>query len=407
MRFEGLKLYDKQKQIADSIIQSDKMYHCICASRQCGKSVLALQLLLYFAINNPNWQCCYCTMTYSQSQKVFKTLLAGIKNWNIIAKTNRIENSIILNNGSEIYFKSYQRADTIRGYSFNVVLLDEAAFMDDADYYEALRPTLAAAGKKCILCSSPRGSNFFYDIYQSGLKNEPNYASYFLSYTDSPYINLDEIEDARKKLPDKIFRAEYLGEFIDGAQSVFDNYRNCVNIAAADGKCFAAIDVGRQNDYTVLTIMRGRKVVFMNRWNNTTWEVITAEICKVLGQYKPVQTYVEVNGIGDVFFEMLMKALRSTQCQTELKPWTTTNVSKANIIEKLIADFASKNISIPNWPPLLDELGWFGAEYSKKNHSIVYAARNGKNDDTVMSLAICNWHSNHSQNSGVYVFDFI
>ena len=111
MRFEGIKLYDKQKQIADSIIKSDKMYHCICASRQCGKSVLALQLLLYFAINNPNWQCCYCTMTYSQSQKVFKTLLAGIKNWNIIDKTNRIENSIILKNESEIYFKSYQRAE--------------------------------------------------------------------------------------------------------------------------------------------------------------------------------------------------------------------------------------------------------------------------------------------------------
>ena len=407
MVFEGVKLYDKQKQIADSIIQSDKMYHCICASRQCGKSVLALQLLLYFAINYKNWQCCYCTMTYSQSQKVFKTLLAGIRNFKIIKKTNRVENSIILKNGSEIYFKSYQRADTIRGYSFELVILDEAAFMDDQSYYEALRPTLVAAGKKCILCSSPRGNNFFFDIYQAGLRGEPNYASYFLSYMDSPYINLHDVEDARQKLPEKIFRAEYLGEFIDGTMSVFENYRNCIGISAKDGKTFAAIDVGRQNDFTVLTVMRGRKVIYINRWNNDTWTNIISEICKVLKQYVPIQTWVEVNGVGDVFFEMLAKGLKTNNIPTELKPWTTTNITKANIIEKLITDFATKQICIPNYGVLIDELGWYGAEYSKTSRCIVYNAQNGKHDDCVMSLAICNWNSNTNESAGTYVFDFI
>lgn len=407
MTFESAKLYPKQQEIANAIVNSEKMYHIIDAGRQCGKSFLCNQLLLFFAINNPKWQCCYVSMTYAQSGKLFKELLSGIKKFNIIGKTNKIENSIILKNGSEIYFKAYTNADAIRGYSFDCLIIDEAAFMDDEDFYQVFRPTLAVKGKKCILCSSPRGYNYFYDLYMAGENGENNYASYFANFTTCPFSNLEEIEDARKKLPDKIFRAEYLGEFVEGTMSVFSNYRNCIDITVPTGKYFAAIDVGRQNDFTVLTIMKGRKVVYMNRWNKDTWENIIKSITEQLSTYKPVQTYVEVNGVGDVFFEMLYKELKRLQINTNITPWQTSNVSKANIIEKLINDFHNSNISIPKYDTLLSELSTYEAAYNKNTRVITYNARNGKHDDCVMSLAICNWNSNANESAGTYVFDFI
>ena len=385
------------------------MYHIICAGRQVGKSFLCMQLLLYFAINNPKWQCMYVSMTYAQSGKLFKELLNGIAGAGIVRKKNKIENSVILRNGSEIYFKSYQNPDSIRGYSVDFLIIDEAAFLEDEDFFQVFRPTLSAKGKKCILCSSPRGYNYFHDLWQQGHgRKSKHYKSYFTNYKQCPFSNKEEIADAKKSLPDKIFRAEYLGEFVDGGMSVFDKYRDCIrNPKAVGGKCFAAIDVGRQNDYTVLTVMRGRRVEHISRWNKDTWENIIKNIIVELKKYKPQQTYIEVNGVGDVFYAMVQKELKNNNLNFELVPWQTTNQSKQNIIEKLINDFNTLNISIPNYDVLLGELSDFECSFSTKTRTIQYGARAGKHDDCVMSLAICNWFSNHKAASGTYIFDFV
>lgn len=402
IRFVGAKLYEKQKEIAQAIISSPKMYHVVDAGRQCGKSYLCQQLLLYFAINNPGWHCMFVSMTYSQCNKVFKELLRGIRKSGIIQSFNRSENSIILINGSEIYFKSYQKAENIRGYDNDLLIVDEAAFCSDEDFQSVFRPTLAVRGKKCILCSSPRGYNFFHDMWQRGMENEKNYQSYHATYHTCPFSNLDEIEDAKLSLPDKIFRAEYLGEFIEGGMSVFDNFRDCIDIPVSTGKVVAGIDVGRLYDFTVLTIMSGRKVIYQGRWGRIPWTAIRDAIYAELKKYKPVATYCEINGVGDVFYEILGNDWINKGIPGKLESWLTTNQSKASVIEKLITDFNTRNISIPNDKTLLGELGIFEASYTTKTRAIQYAARGGGHDDTVMSLAICNFHAHKAALMGNY-----
>lgn len=407
MIYVGAKLYPKQREIADSIVNSPDMYHVIDAGRQVGKSFLCQQLLLYFAINNCKWQCMFVSLTYSQVNKVFKEMLNAIKSSGIIKSFNRVENSIILTNGSEIYFKSYTNADSIRGYSNDLLIIDEAAFCADEDFYAVFRPTLAVKGKKCILCSSPRGKNWFYDLYKAGQDGEPNYRAYFATYHTCPYAQIDEIMDAKSKLPENIFKAEYLGEFISGGFSVFKNYEQCVGLDLNRGKVVAGIDVGRQNDWTVLTIMSGKVVVYQERWRTNTWDNIKNNIIQACKQWNPTYTFVEVNGIGDVFYELLQKGWREAGLAGTLAPWTTTNTSKNNAIEQLIDDFNNKNISIPNSKALLDELAKFEASYSKASRSITYAARGTEHDDCVMSLAICNWNAKKNLFAGEYHFDFV
>lgn len=411
-KFIGAKLFPKQKEIADAITGSDRMYHILATSRQFGKSFLAKQLLLFFAINNSNWQCAYVSMTYAQANKVFKEILNGIQTSGVIRSYNRKENSIILINGSEIFFKSYQNADAIRGYSFDLLIVDEASYIKEEDWNACFRPTLNVRGKKCILASTPRGKNFFYHLFQLGQDpDNKHYQSYKATWRDNPYSNVDEINAAKEVLPEKIYLSEYECQFVDGAMSVFSNFTDCIGLKLSTGQVVAGIDVGRNNDNTVLTVMNGSNVVHISRWNNDSWENIITNIIKDLKRFNPSTIAVEVNGIGDVFYEDFSKAckkegitnsLLGIKCQ--LLPWVTSNQSKNTIIENLINDFSKKNISIPDNKDLLFELENFEASFSKLSRCIKYEARSGLHDDCVMSLAIANYTRKKAASYGQYVF---
>lgn len=404
-KFIGAKLFPKQKEIADAITGSDSLYNLFASSRQFGKSFLLKQLLLFFSINNSNWQCCYVSMTYAQANKVFKEILNGISSSGIIRSYNRKENSIILINGSEIYFKSYQNADAIRGYSFDLLILDEAAYIKEEDWNACFRPTLNVRGKKCILASTPRGKNFFYHLFQLGQDpDNKHYQSYKATWRDNPYSNVDEINAAKEVLPEKIYLSEYECQFVDGAMSVFSNFTDCIGLKLAGGQCVAGIDVGRSNDYTVLTVINGNNVVHISRWNNDSWENIINNIIKDLKRFNPSTIAVEVNGIGDVFYEDFSKACKSEGIKSQLLPWVTSNQSKNTIIENLINDFSKKTISIPNDKDLLFELENFEASFSKLSRCIKYEARSGLHDDMVMSLAIANYTRKKAASYGQYVF---
>lgn len=405
----GAKLYPRQKEIADKIISTPQRertveYHIVNASRQVGKSFMLKQLLLYYAINEPQSKNLFVSMTFSQTNKIYNELINAIEKSKIIAKKNGSEYSLILTNGSEIYFRSYQRCDTIRGTSVNTLIIDESAFVKDEDFNAVLRPTLATAGKRCILFSTPRGHNFFYDMAMKGMSSEyPNYHYYYATYRDNPFANTDEIEDARKTLPEKIFKAEYEAEFVSGSLSVFENYRNCVGTYTGTFRnTIAAIDVGRQNDYTCLTIMQGKYVVFQGTWRQEPWENIINHILENFKKCNVRTCYVEVNGLGDVFFDMLSKSIRTKRISVSLEPWTTTNTSKQNIVEQLINDFLTNDIVIPSDEELLLELDNFECEYSNKSHAIKYAAKEPFHDDRCMSLAICNYNRVVNIPSGNY-----
>lgn len=395
MNFIGGKLFDRQREIVQSIVDTDEQegsvsWHIVNCSRQFGKSYMLKQLLLYYSINEPGSKCLFVSMTFQQSNKIFNEILKAVGNSPLIRKKNLQENSLVLINGSEVYVRSYQRCDFIRGLSATTLIVDEAAYIKDEDFQAVLRPTLATAGKRGILFSTPRGKNFFY---QMANMDKDNYHYYHATYRDNPFANLSEIEDAKLTLPEKIFRSEYEAEFISGSMSVFNNIDSCIRtVLTPSSPCIAAIDVGRKEDFTVLTIMSGEKVVYIGRWNRDTWENIIRNICEQLKKFGVKICYVETNGVGDPFFEMLYKEMKNRRMNISLNGWTTTNVSKSNIIEKLIEDFATNNILIPDDKELLKELDHFTCEYSGKSKAVIYGGEAGYHDDIVMSLAICNYH---------------
>lgn len=403
--FIGQTLFKRQLEIVGEITRTEDVegeisWHIVNSSRQFGKSYMLKQILLYYAINEPNSKNLFVSMSYQQSGKIYSEIIKMVEGTPLIKRKNTQEKSLILMNGSEIYVRSYQKCDYIRGISANTLIIDEAAFVREDDFNAILRPTLATIGRRGILFSTPRGKNFFYRM---ATNRSSNYHYYYATYRDNPFANRGEIEDARKTLPDKIFRSEYEAEFIDGGMSVFYNVEKCIRngLLPSGEACYAGIDVGRQDDFTVLTIMAGNKVVYQEQWNQETWASIVSRITDALGKYNVRAVWVETNGIGDVFFELLYNACRDLRLRVQVNPWTTTNISKANIVERLIEDFATENILIPNNADLLNQLGNFECEYSPKSKAVIYSGKMNGKDDRVLSLAICNYNR-HTVPSGHY-----
>lgn len=383
--FTGGTLHPGQVKIAKEILSNDYYYHTICCGRQFGKSFLATQLLLYYGINYPNSELMYTTPVYAQASKVYKELLKGIKDSGIVKEYNRNENSLILANNSEIYFKSVQVPDNIRGYSVDYLFCDEAAMYKQEVFDEVLRPMLTVKGKKAFFLSTPKGKNWFYKMFQQANVNK-RYISFKETYKNNPLANLNEVNDARKTLPKAIFSQEYEAEFIDDAGDVFINIKKCCKSIFKEPKqgetYFAGIDFGRQDDFTVLTIVNQKgEVVFIYRDNQKQWSTIIDNIVKALNKYKPQYTLAEVNSIGDVLLEMLQKKYKNAE------GFYTTNDSKSDIIELLIKAFQDEVISIVDYEPLVNELQDFTFTYSRAKRKIVYKARTG-HDDTVISLAL-------------------
>ena len=387
MTVEGFTPHEGQSQVIDSVLSSESKFHILSVGRQWGKSMLGMNMLLYWAFNDSPAKILWVSPVYSQTNKVQKELEGAIKDSNLIESINYSENYLKLRNGSEIIFRSAERYDNIRGYTFDYAVLDEAAFMKAEAWREAIRPTLAVNGKKVLFLSTPKGRNWFFELFALSNDNQ-NYRSYKAPSIDSPYITQDEVNDAKLTLPSNIFKQEYEAEFLDDGGEVFSNLSNCAFDEwpkHRSTKYFAGIDLGRQEDFTVVTILNAEfQVVDMYRANQKPWDQLVGEIARFVNRYNAA-ALVEVNSIGDVIYEQLKSRVK------KIEPFVTTNKSKVDIIEQLVYSINNRELSIPSMKlnnHLYSELEVFTYEYSPKSRSVKYGAPSGFHDDCVMSLAL-------------------
>ena len=399
----GFVPHASQRKMIDGILNSKAKYHVACVGRQFGKSMMAMNLVLYWAINDSPSRILWVSPVYSQTDKVQKELMQAIGGTGIVESCNYSSSEIKLKNGSVILFRSAERYDNIRGLTMDYGVLDEAAFMKDEAWREAIRPVFMVSGKRVLFISTPKGKNFFYNLYQLGISEDnEQYASYTGSSYDTPYINRSEIEDAKKTLPPTVFEQEYLARFIDAGGEVFNNLDKNIfpKYGQPQGKVYCGIDLGKQEDYTVATFIDSTgKVVDIYRANAQEWSAMTQEIIKRAQKWNAT-LMVEVNSIGDVIFEQIKKKWSDTH------PFTTSSKSKQEIIEGLILDMNETIIRIPSrdlFPYLWDELTVFTYEYNPKTRSLKYGHPSGLHDDTVISLAIANYCRKQNKSYGEYV----
>ena len=378
---KGYKPHTKQKEIHNSIINEGYKYYILNIGRQFGKTMLGINQMLYWAINHKGCNIAWVTPIYKQSKKVFDEMEKVTKSSGLF-EYNRSDLTISGFN-SQIQFFSGERPDNIRGNTFDYLIVDEMAFTRPELWSEVLSATVLVKGKKVIFISTPKGKNHFYQLsLQPNYDNRYKYFHY--SSYDNPMIDVEDLEERKRSLPKHIFEQEYLAKFIDNASGLFKNVDSCViKTAERTQKLFGGLDIGRADDYTVLTILnKSYQMVYVQRWRQQEWSKIIDEVATKIREYN-AEIFVEVNNQGDVFFEMLQNKVYNN-----VQPYVTSTATKPIMIEDLAVHFENKDIGILNENWLVDELNAFTYIYNEKTRRVQYGAPQGVHDDGVMSLAL-------------------
>ena len=392
-----------QKKIINDFSNSEHKFGVVVTSRQWGKSLLGQNLLLYWLLGQPNQKGAWISPIYNQAKKVFQELTDASNS--IIQSSNKAELTIKFLNGSTLQFLSSERPDSVRGFSFNYLVVDEAAYVNERGFETAILPTLTAIGKKCLIISTPKSKNWFYKYYLKGLDDGSDYISFRGKSTDNPYIDQSFINEQRLSLPDDIFRQEYLAEFTDAGSEVFRGLDKACIVSAyktADRiqRCFVGIDTGLSNDYSVLTVMNETgRVLFIDRIRGENINTIANRFNEILQRFKIEGGYVEENGIGAAMRDLIIPKNR------RVRGFTTTQDSKTTIVRTLIADLEEGVLELPSKelePECYKEMSMYTYKLSN-NGKISFTHVNGMHDDIVDSILLANKARNEIRTNKMYI----
>jgi hypothetical protein len=391
-------LQDKQRAIARAVIEtcpSLTKYHIVRASRQSGKTYLLERLAVTLATSQGDQSGAFIMATEAQTRKVFRSMIKWIPK-QLIARKNNTNGSreIEFINGTLLAFFSSGSYDTIAGNSFDFLIGDEFGLWN-RHAWGIIKPTLAAKpNAKVILASTPRGKNDFYKECIKGMGEDTFVQHYRMSYLDNSCYDLREIEDARKSMPDALFRQEYLAEFIDGISVVFGSIDKVQRIKSwpkiiQGEQYYFGLDIsGDGEDKTVLTVVNKKgKVVLIHEVAATSHPDQARELSKIIKSFgSNIVGYGEKNGLGNSLCDLLIED------KITVFKWTTTNDSKQDLVSELITDINANDIELPTadlCPKLDDEMSMYMAVRTKTN-KLSYTHPVGMHDDYVDSLMIAN-----------------
>jgi len=381
---------------------SPARFRTACCGRRWGKTLACLNETLKTAWENPSAICWWVAPTYAQSMIAYRMLSKCVE---VIEENLKSERRIVLINGAEIVFKSADNPDSLRGEGLNILVIDEAGMIAREAWEEALRPALSDKKGRALFISSPRGRNWFYELFLRGKdKDSPEYESFSFPTASNPFIDPADIEEARRSLPERVFRQEYLAEFIDDAGAVFQNIKQCVGPVPQNPRepYSIGVDLAKYVDFTVVTVMDAQKhVIDIQRWNESSYPLQKEKIRHVCLKYKDARIIVDQTGIGDPIVDDLRNSGLS------IEGLKFTNESKQSLIETLILTFEKQTITIPDYKPLIHELEAFSYEMTKTG-LIRYNAPSGYHDDCVISLALAlKGQTNNMSNFTIWTKDSI
>ena len=382
------KPYPAQQPVVRACIDKETKYIIYNASRQSGKTLLLHNVAVYYALQNKDNFIMIVSPTDGQVKKIYKQILESIIHLPFVDKFKSQSGDAEINflNGSTMIFRSAQSFNSLRGYSLTHLLCDEFAFFDEEVYNTVLAPTLAVRGKKALFCSTPKGTNLFYRMYNLGLTEE-KYKSFKTTYKDNPYADKDFIEEQKKILSDAQFKQEYLGEFIDSA-ALFQNIENYsvlnqIESPVQGDSYFAGIDIGFKNDSTVISIFNHKsELVHIKILNQVSFQEQVRIIKETTQKFDVVLTYVESNNQGVAIIDGLIAA-----GMWKLQSFETTATSKPKIINQFLADFNQGLIKFVNNEQLKQQFKAFGYKMGNNGH-VTFGGTGGIHDDIVMATII-------------------
>ena len=226
-----MQLSKPQRQVADN----KSRFRILCTGRRFGKTTLAIRELCYYA-REPNKVCWYVAPSYRQAKQIAWVKLKKIlKDLRWIRKVNEAELTIELKNKSRICLRGADNKDSLRGVGIDFIVLDECADIDEQAWSEVLRPTLSDTKGSAVFAGTPKGMNWFHDLYQRGQdQTEEEYSSFLFTTLEGGFVDSGEIEQAKRDLDAKTFRQEYQATWETYSGIIYYGFSTSENIKHFD-----------------------------------------------------------------------------------------------------------------------------------------------------------------------------
>lgn len=202
-------LHEGQKQVATDMHR----FRVICAGRRWGKTQLVIDQMKACAAHRKGSKIAYIAPTYQQARDIcWMQLRAECEQAAETINESRLEVRLV--NGSQIALRGWENIETLRGQSFDLIVIDEIAMMRNfwEMWHEVIRPTLTDRRGEGIFISTPKGFNHFYDLFNLGSEDK-DFKSFHFSTYDNPHIPQDEVDKAKEELTEDRFAQEYLADF--------------------------------------------------------------------------------------------------------------------------------------------------------------------------------------------------
>ena len=233
------EMYDFQEQMVRNFVAN--RFNIVKCPRQVGKSITTVSYLLWVILFNENQNIAILANKYKTAQKLLqdlkksymqlpKWMQQGVVEWN--------KGNIELENGCKLMASS-TAGDAIRGNSFNLIFLDEFAFVPAHiadDFFKSVYPTISSGDtSKVIIVSTPNGMNMFHAMWTQA--NNPRdskdpamrwngYHPFAIHWSMVPKPNGKELRDEAWKqetisrTSESQFRQEFECEFIGSSNTL-------------------------------------------------------------------------------------------------------------------------------------------------------------------------------------------
>jgi hypothetical protein len=370
-------------------------FKVLACGRRFGKTTYALYEIQQAL--GAGLQVAYFAPTYRMVSEVWRALKR--MNKPNTAHRSEEEHRIELHNGGAVECWSLKAVDSVRGRAYDLIVIDEAGQFGDLEeaWNGAIRPLLTDRVGRAIFASTPRGRNFFYQLYLLGgdtLNTE--WGAFHAPTSANPFIAPSEIESARSTMPVRLFAQEYLAEFLADNSEVFRNVLAMSTLSPTlptdfpSGTRFVAgVDWGRAHDYTVMCVINAdtAQEVAIDRFNAVGWEIQRGRIKQLADEWGIDHIIAEANSIGEPNIQAL---------QAEGLPiigFTMSAKSKSPLIEGLALAIERSELALIHDPIATGELLAYQTE-RLKGGGWRYNAPSGGHDDTVIARALA-WMAVH------------
>ncbi len=425
----GFKPYDFQEKLIRNF--HEHRFNICKMPRQTGKSTTSVSYLLHYAVFNDNVNIGILANKAATARDLLgrlqtayenlpKWMQQGIISWN--------KGSLELENGSRILAASTS-ASAVRGMSFNILFLDEFAFVPNhiADsFFASVYPTITSGqSTKVIMVSTPHGMNHFYRYWHDAERGKNQYIPTDVHWSEVP--GRDDVwrEQTIANTSEQQFKIEFECEFLGSVDTLIapsklrtmvyqePSTRSAgldVYVDPIKGHDYAmAVDVARgvNKDYSAFVIIDitefPHSVVAKYR-NNEIKPMLFPTIINDVGKsYNDAFVLCEVNDVGDQvasilnydleYKNLLMCSMRGRAGQVVGQGFSGKKTQLGVKMSKTV-----KKVGALNLKTLIESDKLLSCDYDimselttfiQKNNS--FEAEDGCNDDLAMCLVIYAW----------------